>query len=236
MLGWAALAMVVAVLVTGGLVTVAAFGLVDRGEDRYAVQVMDRYADELTAGLDTTRLPGAAAVDFVVPATTAQIPGMQRAWRAEGTPGLTRRPAAGASSHAFVIFEHTFDRPAGIAGLDLAPSVAADQALRAARQNGGLTISPAFLLLRDEHLALPRRQQSVVFTVAVYSGIGSGEPDVFRGWIVMPVRGQNFLSRILLDRGQGAVRAQVSEDAPRGSPTELSSRRPRPGAGSPRPR
>ncbi len=235
--------MVAAVLVTGGAVTAAAYDVVERGEDRYAGQVMDRYAADLsaavsdrtsrysetvgdlaaavgaqsdlraadfarmTATLDTARLPGAAGVSFVVPATAEQVAGLQRYWRDHGASGLTLQPAKGAVTHDFVVFEHTFDSVNDVAGIDLTQRPQVTEALRTARASGRPAISPAFRLIRDRGLDPGARQTSVAFAAPVFAGLGSAAPDRFQGWIVLPVRGQDFLAQTLLDRGQGAVQA-----------------------------
>ncbi|MCY1137129.1 sensor domain-containing diguanylate cyclase [Actinoplanes sp. Pm04-4] len=245
--GWAGLLLVVAVLITGGAVTVAAYDIVDDGEDRYAGQVMDRYAAELsaavgdraarytetvsdlaaavgaqsdlrgddfvrmTATLDGARLPGAAGISFVVAATGPEVPALQRFWRARGASELKLLPATGTSTHDFVVFERTFDSVTNIVGVDLAQRPQAGEALRTAQASGRTAISPAYYLIRDDNLAPGARQTSISFVAPVYSGLGSSAPDVFRGWIVMPVRGQDFVARTLHDRGQGAVQTSLAE-------------------------
>ncbi|SHN47641.1 diguanylate cyclase domain-containing protein [Cryptosporangium aurantiacum] len=235
------------VLATGGLVTATAFTTVERGERLAANQLMDRYADELsaaisdrtaryaealndlaaavgaqsdlrkddftriTAGLTTTRMPGSAGISFVVPATPSQIPAVQRHWRALGATDLTLRPAAGTSRHAFVVYERSFDALADVPGIDLTQSPQPAEALLRAWQGHTLAVSTTFQLLRDQRLAEQRRQPSFVFAAPVYAAQGLALPDRFHGWVVMPVRGQDFLSRTLLDRGQGAVQVSVTE-------------------------
>ncbi|TQS44061.1 diguanylate cyclase domain-containing protein [Cryptosporangium phraense] len=244
--GRAGVALVAAVLLAGCLVTYAAFDAVDRAENRYAGQVMDRYADEvsaavddrvqrysetlqglasavgaqsdlrredytkITAGLDSW-LSGAAGIGFAVPATAADLPAVQRTWRAHGATGLTLRPSPGVDRHVFVVFERTLDGRSDIAGLDLAQRAEPAEALREAQQTSGFTISPAYHLLRDRALPARVQQNSLLFCVPVYRGLGSDDPDVFVGWITMPVRGQDFLTKTLSDRGQGAVQARLAQ-------------------------
>ncbi|WP_035855506.1 sensor domain-containing diguanylate cyclase [Cryptosporangium arvum] len=166
----------------------------------------------ITAGLDNSRLAGAASISFIVPATTAEIPAVQAYWRARGSPDLALNPTPRTAEHAFVVLERIFDNSATIVGVDLAQRPQPTEALRVARANGALAISPAFTLLRDEGIPALSRQPSVAFAVPVYTGLGSTGPHVFEGWIVMPVRGQDFLSSTLLERGQGAVQVTVTEE------------------------
>ncbi|MCO8269119.1 diguanylate cyclase [Actinoplanes sp. TRM 88003] len=245
--GWTGLLLVATVLATGGAVTIAAYDIVDSGEERYAAQVMDRYADDLsaavsdragrysetvsdlaaavgaqtdlrkddfvriTATLDGARLPGAAGITFVVPAATPEVPAVQRYWRERGAEKLRLLPARGVPTHDFVVFERTFDSVTDTAGIDLAQRPQAGEVLRTAQASGRPAISPAYRLIRDDRLAATARQTSVSFAAPVYSGLGSSAPDVFKGWIVMPVRGQDFMAHTLLDRGQGAVQAELTE-------------------------
>jgi CHASE1-domain containing sensor protein len=46
-----AVGLVIAVILVGAAVTMAAFDLVQDGEQRYAMQVMDRYADDVSAAV-----------------------------------------------------------------------------------------------------------------------------------------------------------------------------------------
>ncbi|MFI5952873.1 diguanylate cyclase domain-containing protein [Cryptosporangium sp. NPDC051539] len=245
--GRAGLALVAAVMLAGALVTFGAYDAVDRAENDYAGQVMDRYADgiagavsdrtgrygetlqslassvgaqselrgddftKITAGLETSWLTGSAGIGFAVPASTAQVPALQRRWRSGGATGLTLRPSPGATRHAFVVFERAFDGYSGLPGVDLAQRAEPALALREAQQSGALAISPSFPLIQDQAVPPGVRENSVLFVVPVHSGLGSTAPDVFIGWMVMPVRGQDFLAKTLLDRSQGAVHVRLTE-------------------------
>ncbi|GAB2575958.1 hypothetical protein Aab01nite_13710 [Paractinoplanes abujensis] len=245
---WSGFALVFAVLVTGTVVSVAIFDAQRRSEDVYASQLMDRYADDVTAaiddrvsrygetlsdlassvgaqadldnddfsrssaGLNAARLPGASAVAFVVPATSAQVAPVQRHWRTRGAPALELKPVGGAQ-HYFVIFNRVFDNGTAVPGTDLAASPEATKAMTLSRQISAMVISPAYQLLSDRSVPAERRQTSIVLAVPVMSGMGSAEPDRFEGWVVMGVRGQNFLSQTLIDRGQGAVQASLTDAA-----------------------
>ncbi|MFG1922731.1 diguanylate cyclase domain-containing protein [Cryptosporangium sp. NPDC048952] len=171
----------------------------------------------ITAGLDNSRLAGAASVNFIVPATTAQVPGVQAYWRKRGASALTLRPAPRKSEHAFIVIEHVLDNSNGVIGADLMQRAQPAEALETARANGALAISPAYTLLRDQGLPARERQQSVLLAVPVYTGLGTTSRHVFAGWIVMPVRGQDFLSSELLERSQSAVQADVTEATAQGT-------------------
>ncbi|MBL7259060.1 sensor domain-containing diguanylate cyclase [Paractinoplanes lichenicola] len=166
-----------------------------------------------SAALNAARLPGASAVAFVVPAASAEVAAAQQHWRGRGAPGLTLKPKAGAAQHYFVIFNRVFDNGTALPGTDLAASPEATKAMTLSRQISAMVISPAYQLLSDRAVAADRRQTSIVLAVPVLTGVGTDEPDRFEGWVVMGVRGQNFLSQTLIDRGQGAVQASLTDAA-----------------------
>ncbi|GAA2530739.1 diguanylate cyclase domain-containing protein [Winogradskya humida] len=174
----------------------------------------DLEADDFTrisTGLDATRLPGASGIGFVVTASTTQIPSVQRTWRTHGAPGLTLKPAAGISAHNFVIFEKAFDDREDMQGTDLSISAPLASALDTARHSGTLAISPAYQLLRDRWMTPEQRQTSVVLAAPVYTGLGSSAPDEFIGWVVMGLRGQDFLGQTLLGRSQKVVQISITD-------------------------
>ncbi|WP_436528532.1 diguanylate cyclase domain-containing protein [Actinoplanes sp. HUAS TT8] len=254
------------VLLVGLVMSFVAYEAVDSGEDRYAGQLMDRYAEEvtdaitdrvttygdtlsdlsyavgaqtdlsqddfnrITAGLDANRLPGAAAVGFIVPASTAQVTAVQRYWRGQGSPGLVLRLQSGTGIHHFLIFEKAFDDRSDMRGTDVAASAPVASVLQTAQRNGVLQVSPAYQMLRDSTVVAAQGQPSVMLAIAVYSGLGSSAPDEFKGWVVMGVRGQDFLSQTLLDRGQGTIGVTVA-DTVSGSEVVLAAVTPGRGAG-----
>ncbi|WP_170324091.1 sensor domain-containing diguanylate cyclase [Cryptosporangium phraense] len=236
-----------AVLAIGTLVTGAAFTVVRQGEDRYAAQLMDRYAADLaaavsdrasdysatvrylaaavgaqselrsedyariTAGLDPAELPGVASASFVVPVATPRIAAVQATWRSRGAAGLTLRASPSRSQHAFVIYERPLDGLATIPGTDVMQSPAVEQTLDRAWIGHKLMVSSAYHLIRDQTLPDRQRQASIAFAEPIYTPQGPALPDRFVGWVVMPVRGQDFLAETLRQRGQGAVQATVAE-------------------------
>ena len=241
--------LLVLVLVAGGAVSAGAYAAVEADEDRYAGEVMDRYAAQITdaaedeatsysdtltdmayaigaqtdltaedftritAGIDTNRLPGAGNIGFVVPAATAEVAAVQRRWRGSGATGLVLQPDADAPKHAFLIFEKAFDDRADMQGLDLAASPEATTALHIAQRSRAPAISPPYRLLRDLPLPAEAQQTSFALATPVHTGLGSSAPDEFIGWMIMGVRGQDFLSQTFLDQGEGAVRVELADPA-----------------------
>jgi diguanylate cyclase (GGDEF)-like protein len=240
-----------AVIIAGSLVSGIVYEAVRRAEQRYAAQIMDRHADEVTeavsdrvsrygealtdlasalgaqrglraedftrasSGLGPARLPGASGVTFVVPASTAQTPALERHWREYGSTALTLTPTIGYDEHRYVVLDRVFDNGGTVLGIDLVSSAPVMAVMGFARQTGRLAVSPTYQLLRDRNLDPSRRQNAVALAVPVRSGAaGTARADVFVGWLLMGVRGQDFLSQTLLNRGQGAV--QVSLEDPDG--------------------
>ena len=236
-------------LIGGGLITTAATHMADKASDRFAGQVMDRYADDvgtavnesvqrygeiltdlafgvaahpdlrridflrMTSAFSAERLPGAAGVTFVVPATTAQMPAVQRFWRARGADGLKLRPAVGTGEHEFVIFDRQVTPGANLDGIDVQGTAPAAAVLRAARHSGEVAISPAYQLLRDRQLPATEQQTSVVLAVPVLSGSGDARAEVFRGWLTMGLHGQDFLTHTLSARTHDAVNVELTDPA-----------------------
>ncbi len=244
-----ALLLTLLVLSAGTAVSFGAYLAVETGEDRYAGQLMDRYAAEITdavtdrvarygdtladlgyaigaqtdltrddfqritAGIVANRLPGTSGIGFIVPATTAEVPAVQRFWRGQGVTGLVLMPNPAVAEHEFVIFEKGFDGRKEMHGTDMTASPQASAMLTVARDSGRLAISAAYHLLRDDVVAAGLRQSSVALATPVYTGLGTAAPDRFIGWSTMGLRVQDFLSQTLLDRGQGVVQAQLVDPA-----------------------
>ena len=159
--------------------------------------------DVATAPLASAELAGAPSVGFIVPARTAEIPTTQRLWRGRGADGLLLRPSVGAREHFFSIFSRQLgatDAPVG--GVDAAASTQASEALGEARRTHQTTVSDTYVLLRDRHLAPERQQHSFVFVAPIWT---RAPFPVFRGWIVLGLRSQEFLSGVLRTVGQGQL-------------------------------
>ncbi len=165
----------------------------------------------VTAGLSARRLPGAGRIGFVVPADTRGIATVQQRWRAAGQRDLRLRPAGGQPEHAFIIFERLLDAGPSQAGFDLTGIPSARDVLDVARRTASPAVSAAHALAVDQDRAPAHRQPAVTFAVPVVTGQGNPTPDVFVGWVVMAVRGDDFLDQILYDRTRGAVQVALAD-------------------------
>ncbi|GAA0477046.1 hypothetical protein Ade02nite_95520 [Paractinoplanes deccanensis] len=162
--------------------------------------------DAATAPLSSADLIGAASLAYVVPATTAQVPAVQKLWRGRGSDGLVLKPV-GTGEHFFSIFTRTLNAAGpALNGLDVSAAPEAAAALEDARRIGQPSVSDTYVLLRDRNLPVAEQQHSFVFAAPVWSR--SSFPS-FRGWVVLGLRGQDFLSGVLATVSQGQLDATL---------------------------
>ncbi|WP_250002635.1 ATP-binding protein [Actinoplanes sp. M2I2] len=159
--------------------------------------------DAATAPLASANLVGAASLAYVVPTTTNRIPDVQRLWRSRGSEGLTLRPAVAGQEHYFSIFT----RPLNVAGpqmngLDVAAAPEAAAALRESRRIGQPSVSDTYVLLRDRNLPAAQQQRSFIFAAPIWTRASHPE---FRGWMVLGLRGEDFLRGMLATVSQGQL-------------------------------
>lgn len=157
-----------------------------------AVAVADRVnaADfaGLTEPLTRNRLPGAAAVSFVVPASSGDVPAVQARWRALGTPNLRLQPI-GQGDHYFSVLTRPLDGGPARLGIDATAVPEARDVLLRSQNTGAMAMSRAYRLLRDA--ALPPAQQQLSFVLA--APVHHGSP----AWVVMALRGTDFLREVI---------------------------------------
>ncbi|HYN96849.1 MAG TPA: ATP-binding protein, partial [Pilimelia sp.] len=165
----------------------------------------------LTAPLARMRLPGAAGVAYVVPATRATMPAVQRLWRDRGDPGLTLKPHRGQREHAFVVLYRALDgRAVDMQGQDVTQRPEPAYALAEARRAGRVAVSEAYELIRDRDLPPEQRQQSFSLAAPVYGVAPAGATQGgFRGWLIMGLHGEEFVGQALADASQDRLRAAL---------------------------
>jgi signal transduction histidine kinase len=182
----------------------------------------------IVAAIDRQRLPGASGVGLVVPATTAQIPEVQRSWRALGHPGLTLQPTAAADGeHMFVVLHRVLDGGATVVGSDLSGYPAPVAAMRTAKQTHRVATSTAYRLVSDQSLPVEDQQLSFALTAPIYSTSPSADDlGQFRGWLIMGLRGSDFLRQAISVVARDAVAVTLFDPAP-GGPVPVASWLPR---------
>jgi PAS domain S-box-containing protein len=163
--------------------------------------------DVATLPLANSNLVGASSVAYIVPARTGEIAATQRRWRGRGADGLTLRPTGPADVHYFTIFTRLLNSSGQpLDGLDARGSPEASAALASAQQTGQPTVSDTYVLLRDRTLPADRQQHSFVFVAPIWT---RAPVPQFRGWIVLGMRGQDFLSGVLRTVSQGQLDGQL---------------------------
>ncbi|MFF5288251.1 ATP-binding protein [Paractinoplanes globisporus] len=163
--------------------------------------------DAATSPLASASLIGAVSVAFVVPATRAQVPAVQRLWRSRGSDGLVLKPVGDGAEHYFSIFSRGLNSGATTAvGGDVAAATEPANALIDARRMSVPTVSDTYVLLRDRNLPAAQQQHSFVFAAPIWPR--SADPD-FRGWLVLAMRGQDFLSGVLATVSQGQLSGEL---------------------------
>lgn len=168
----------------------------------------------IVSGLDAGRLFGASAVALVMPSDSPELPDLAAEW----TPGSSADalvPAAVpdvlALPHRYVVLNRTLDGSEAGIGRDLAAIAPARQAMDASLRLGRPVVSPTYVLRRDvESLPAAQRQSSFVMAapVRLIGNAGDGEA---RGWLVMGIRGQDFLERTLSRAASGQVRVELRD-------------------------
>jgi signal transduction histidine kinase len=87
-------------------------------------------------------------------------------------------------------------------GIDVRGSPEASAALSYAQQIGQPTVSDTYVLLRDRNLPAAQQQHSFVFVAPIWTRAPIPQ---FRGWLVLGMRGEDFLSGVLRTVSQGQL-------------------------------
>jgi len=160
---------------------------------------------EITSKLSRQRLPGAAGVAFAVSADNDQISTVQAVWRAQGASGLTLTTDGAANEHMFSIFTRSLDSATSAPGRDFSQTPEPADALRVSRSTGQVTASHTYTLLRDRGLPSSQQQMSFLLAAPVYGGLGTPTAGRFQGWMVMNMRGGDFIEEALRSQSRGPV-------------------------------
>jgi signal transduction histidine kinase len=163
-----------------------------------------------TAPLGDAGLVGATSLAFVVAADDAQTPAVQQYWRDRGLTDLQLHPDGAGREHLYSLFTRRFDQTVGLpAGTDVSQAAEPTAALYEARRSGKAAVSDTYVLLRDR--ALPPESQQLSFVLAAPS---YGDPDAaghqeLKGWVVLGLRGQDFVGGVLSRTTQGQTDAEL---------------------------
>jgi diguanylate cyclase (GGDEF)-like protein len=177
----------------------------------------DPGADALTAltrNLSRSRLPGATGTSVVVPAAHDEVPELQREWRARGNPDLVLDPV-GTDDHLFVVLNHPLDGSPADTGRDVSQAPEPTQALVESRDRGRLLASSTYVLLRDRDLPTEEQQQSFVLAAPIIGAPGTAQEARFQGWLIMGLRGRDFMAGTLEQASQDTVAVTLLDDSAR---------------------
>jgi signal transduction histidine kinase/CHASE1-domain containing sensor protein len=162
---------------------------------------------QITEPLQGMRLAGATSVVFLVPATDEQIPAVQSLWRSQGADGLVLKPTESGTEHLFTIFSTplSLGGRTAAAGTDVAQALAPSEAMLEARATGQVTVSDTYHLIVDKNLPADRQQMSFVLVAPVLEPPTAQGRRAFRGWVLMGIRGQDFMGATLKDISQNRL-------------------------------
>ena len=177
----------------------------------------------VTSQLNRERLPGASGVAFVVPATAAMTPAVQAFWRRQGNPGLRFDPVGDRSEHVFTVFSRGLDGTVPVIGRDLSGASQPREALEVARATGEVAASRTYVLLRDRGLPDSEQQLSFTLTAPVYGGRGTPDQGQFRGWVLMGMRGTDFVNETLAASASEGVWTTLTDPSGAGPDTMVAS-------------
>lgn len=169
----------------------------------------------LTSNLDRSRLPGISSVSFVVPATDAEIPRLQRIWRERGSRALKLRSAGTADEHLFSVLNQPLDGSAPHIGRDFSVAVEPTQAMAASLALDRVTASLTFVAAEDEGLGIPQPRKSFFLTAPVIAGFGTPHEGRLRGWLLMEIRGGDFVKKPMEQATQNTVGVTLIDNSTR---------------------
>ena len=163
-----------------------------------------------TAPLRDAGLVGASSVVMVVSVADGDVSATEAYWRQRGAPELEFKAQGTGHEHLLTVFARPLDaQPSSAPGMDVSQSAEPTAALNESRRSGEPSVSDAYVLLRDRGLRIEEQQLSFILTAPVY-----GLPDVagqraFRGWVLMGLRGHDFIGGVLDEAAQGLVGASL---------------------------
>ncbi|MFB9312789.1 ATP-binding protein [Nocardioides plantarum] len=157
--------------------------------------------DTAAAPLDGMDLAGATSLAFLAPPVTdGRLARFQAAWRTRGSTGLELDPVAAETTHVFAVLSRPLDGSSQRrTGVDVVGAPAPYAALREAQRSGRVSISDAYQLIIDQGLPESERQTSFSVVAPVV------RHDRLVGWVLMGVRGRDFLGGVLAQAAEGRV-------------------------------
>ncbi len=160
----------------------------------------------ITAPIKRSMLPGATGISLVVAADLDQIAQVQTRWRSRGATTLALRPDDRFSSHLFVVLSQPLDGAPAPLGRDLSTASAAVDALTLSRTTRTVAASRPYRLLHDVARPVAQQQPSTLLAAPVYAtSPQAADKEQFRGWVVLGLRGSDFLQQSIGVVARGTV-------------------------------
>lgn len=158
-----------------------------------------------TAPLRDLALAGATSIVFIAaPAAGEDLDEFQGRWRAMGADGLVLDPNPELDTHVFSIYSDPLDGSATRRlGIDVAGAPAPFAALAEAARSGQVALSEPYQLIIDQSLPPEERQTSFSMVAPVLGPGGEGSEPL--GWVLLGIRGQDFMGGVLRSASQDAV-------------------------------
>ncbi|MBJ7356779.1 sensor domain-containing diguanylate cyclase [Nocardioides sp.] len=167
----------------------------------------------LNMTLTRERLPGTTGTSLVVPAAHDDIPRLQRDWRARGNPDLVLSPFGSDDDHLFVVLNHPLDGIPVQTGRDVSEASEPTEALAEARSRDQVTASATYVLLKDRERPTTGQQQSFVLAAPIVGAAETANEGVFLGWLLLGMRGRDFLDETMARASQDAVAVTLTDDS-----------------------
>jgi diguanylate cyclase (GGDEF)-like protein/PAS domain S-box-containing protein len=187
----------------------------------FDVLTADKFA-RVVAPLRGMQLVGATSATFLVPTADDQVPQVETFWRSQGVPDLVLKPAASDHEHFFSVLSEPLDGSAvARRGIDLSASPEAAAALGESRRTGRVAVSDTYRLLVDRDLPADRQQLSFVLVAPVFGAADATGSPPFRGWVIMGLRGGDFIGATLAKAGQGDLDVRLSARNSDGAPAQV---------------
>ena len=161
--------------------------------------------DTASAPLGAMDLAGATSLAFLAPPVPDDaLAAFRASWRARGSTGLELDPATARTTHVFAVLTRPLDgSDQRRTGVDVTGAPAPYAALRTARRSGEVAISDAYQLIIDQELPESERQTSFSVVAPVV------RQDRLVGWVLMGLRGRDFLGGVLARAAEGRVDVEL---------------------------
>lgn len=171
----------------------------------------------ITDGVKQLGLNGASSIVFIGPPVPAgDLEDAQTRWRRDFGAGLELQPVDGQDEHVFSLVSSSLDgRPDRPGGTDVTAAAAPYAALRESARTGAAAVSDAYELLIDRQLPAEERQTSFAMVVPV------DRDGTLVGWVLMGLRGQDFLGHVLDVAGEGTVGTSLEATDASGAATRV---------------